>query len=147
MSTRRERQQLGKRSRRARRRTKPDQQQQAPEQDPQDHHIGYFAREGREVLRHDDGAVVIIGSRPVMQQVLKRRGRTTMTICDVTFWEITHGLVEGAAFCFDDQAYARLLEPAREAGLPLKEYPPGGADSAGTPTVGLQLDFGAARPD
>ena len=152
MATKRQRERLTQRIRQARRcRTKPRKQQQEPRQQQpeadeqsEDPHIGYFAREGRDVLRHEDDAVVIVGSRSVMQQILQRRGRTTMTICDITFCEVTMGLVEGAAFCFDDQAYARLVKPAQEAGLPLQDRVLGEADAAGEPAFRLQLDFGVA---
>lgn len=159
MSTRRERQQLAKRSRqRCRRRTKADRRQQKPDPQPQpqpepqvqvqvqDPHIGFFALEGREPLRHDE-AVLIVGVRSVIQQILKRQGRTAMTIHDVTFREIMMGLVEGAAFCFDDQAYARLLKPAREAGLALQARDAGEAKAPGEPVFRLQLDFAGAQHD
>ena len=136
-----------KRQRLARRRRQARWRQTGPDKQPQDPHIGYFAREGRDLLRHEDGAVVIIAERPVMQQTLQQRGRTTMTICDVTFCEIMRGLVEGAAFCFDDQAYARFLKPACEFGLPLKGREVGEAEAAGEPAIRLQLDFEAAGDD
>ena len=154
MSTQRERQQLAKRLREGRRHTaqhqKPaaasaqrpesESEPQPPDQDPEDPHIGYFACEGHDLLRHDDGAIVIVGSRAALQQMLHRRGRTRMTICDVRSCEIMLWLVEGAAFCFDDQAYVRFLKPAREAGLPLKDHQPVASDPPGTPAIGLQLE-------
>jgi hypothetical protein len=155
MSTKRERQQLAKRLGKGRRhpaqpakqgsqskqQPESESEPQPPDQDPEDPHIGYFACEGRDLLRHDDGAIVIVGSRAAMQQTLQRRGRTGMTICDVRSCEIMLWLVEGAAFCFDDQAYARFLKPARQAGLPLKDNQPVATDPPGTPAIGLRLDY------
>lgn len=87
------------------------------ERNPQ---IGYFAYRGMQTVCDGDGCV-IAGSREQMATVLERLGLQGFTVRPTTFSEILAGLRRGGAYCFDEQAYGRLLGPAQKAGLPLSE--------------------------
>jgi hypothetical protein len=154
MSTRRERQQLAQRSRRARRRGKPPQpspkpapQEHPPEPlwPPEDLLIGYIAHEGDEVLCHD-GAPWIAGDHRQMERNLEQRGRTGMIIRPATFEDLAVALMEGVPLCFDECALARFYEPAQQAGIPMEKLAgrldAREGDDSGKPALRLQLEFG-----
>jgi len=114
MATQRQRKQLARRIRQARRAGTS-----SPK--PQDPQIGYFAYHGFEALCDGPGCI-IAGSRNAMQRLVQRvGGQDRMTIKGTTFSEIWRGLQQGSAYCFDEQAYERFRGLAREAGLSLEK--------------------------
>lgn len=83
--------------------------------------IGYLVHNGVEVLCDGDGCV-IAGSRHAIQAIVQRFGARfadMRTIQAAPFSDILDGLRRGAAYCFDEVAYGRFLEPGRQIGLAL----------------------------
>jgi hypothetical protein len=73
------------------------------------------------VLCDGDGCI-IAGSREKLQDIIRRSGPAGArmdTIQSATFSEILAGMQLGGAYCFDEEAYGRFLEPGRQLGMPL----------------------------
>jgi hypothetical protein len=84
--------------------------------------IGFFARCGMQVVCDGD-ACVITGSSEELKRLMRLRNlrEPDHTIQTTTFAEIHHGMKLGGAYCFDEVAYGRFLEPARAAGMELDD--------------------------
>ena len=83
-----------------------------------DPHIGYIADDDFDLVRHE-GECVVAGSRQEMQRTvdLLCPGMKATIHC-VSFEQLFRIMNEtGEVFRFDDEAYARFLEPARRRGL------------------------------
>ena len=88
-----------------------------------DPHIGYVAGNGPTMIS-DGEACIVTGSREKMRQILQRLGDAELvaqyTIQAIRFHQIFYFMKSlGAAYCFDEEAYGRFLEPARRHGMPL----------------------------
>lgn len=83
--------------------------------------IGFFAYSSpREVVCTDNAACIIAGFQKSMEEYLKEldpHNRKIRTIRKTRFGEIMQGLLQGAAYAFDEDAYSRFYPLAREAGL------------------------------
>ena len=85
--------------------------------------IGYLARNGPYCLCDGDGCI-IAGSRAKLYDIIHRSGPAAArmnTIQAARFSEILAGMQRGGAYCFDEQAYGRFLEPGRQIGMPLTD--------------------------
>jgi len=85
--------------------------------------IGYLARHDLHVLCDGDGCI-IAGSREKLQDIIRRSGPAAArmdTIQSATFSEILAGMQLGGAYCLDEEAYGRFLEPGRRMGMPLAD--------------------------
>ena len=83
--------------------------------------VGYFASGGLNVMCDGD-ACIIASSREQMNQIMARQPGhppQPMSVRPTTFGEIMQGLKMGAAYAFDEGAYAILLPLAQRCGLPL----------------------------
>ena len=87
-----------------------------------DPRIGYLVHDGVRTLCDGDGCI-ITGSRDKIRQIRDRFGRFAKmkTIQLAPFSDIWAGMRRGGAYCFDEEAYGRFLEPARAVGLMLTE--------------------------
>ena len=90
-------------------------QQDAKRDDP---HIGFIAEDGFDLVRYE-GECIVAGSREEMQRTVAILcPETKATIYRVSFEQLFRMMNEtGEVFRFDDEAYARLLEPARRRGI------------------------------
>ena len=83
--------------------------------------IGFFAYASRnEVLCTDNAACIITGSQKSMEKYLKEfdpTGGRKHTIRKTRFGEIMQGLLQGAAYAFDEESYDQFYPLAREIGL------------------------------
>jgi hypothetical protein len=107
-------------TRRAQRQARPADPPRAPEANPL---IGYLVHNGVMPLCDGD-ACLITGSRRAIQQIVDRQSPrfSDMTIIQAApFSDILRGMQRGGAYCFDEAAYGRFLEPARRIGMPLSE--------------------------
>lgn len=82
--------------------------------------IGYFAHNGIQALCEGD-ACLITGSVEAMKHFIRVARFSGAGVHATTFSEILQGIKLGAAYCFDEQAYGRFLEPGRAAGLTLTD--------------------------
>jgi hypothetical protein len=85
--------------------------------------IGYLVHDGVRTLCDGDGCI-IAGSRAKICQIRDRFGSrlSAMQIVQpAPFSDIWDGLQRGGAYCFDEEAYGRFLEPARRHGIPVTE--------------------------
>ena len=85
--------------------------------------IGYLARNGPHFLCDGDGCIVA-GSRTKLREILHRSGPALAhmrTVQTARFSEILTGMQLGGAYCFDEEAYGRFLEPGRRMGIPLTD--------------------------
>ncbi len=85
--------------------------------------IGYLVHDGLRTLCDGDGCV-IAGSRAKIRQIRDRFGAcfsAMQIIQPAPFSDIFDGMQRGGAYCFDEEAYGRFLEPARRHGLPVTE--------------------------
>ena len=137
MSTRRQRARKALRQKMRRRANRDE--SGSPQRQDQDQRVGYFAFEGLTAVCDGDGCV-IAGSKKEMLRILKRMGLAGCTIQATTSAEILLGLAHGGAYCFDQQAYERFLEPARRAGLTLRsdEFEHGSSGPLGMHFVRVQ---------
>lgn len=87
--------------------------------------VGYFAYlSPAQVVCTDVDACVISGSIGAMRRHLAEMdplGAPRATVKKTRFGEIRRGLELGAAYAFDQEAYARFYPLAVEAGLPVAE--------------------------
>lgn len=85
--------------------------------------IGVFAYRARaEVVCTDVDACVIAGSEEAMRrhfEEVEARSADELTIRKTRFGEIVQGLLAGAAYGFDQEAYSRFFPLARDLGLPV----------------------------
>ncbi len=83
--------------------------------------IGYFAYASRnEVVCTDGAACVITGSQKSMATYIKEIDPNNLknhTIRKTRFGEIMQGILFGAAYAFDEEAYNRFYPLARDEGL------------------------------
>ena len=95
--------------------------------------VGYFAyRRPGEVFRHD-AACVVGGTEDGLRRYVGSapdRVQGEISVSKIRLGEIIEGLGSGAAYAFDDDAYARFFPMARRHGLDVREPgpPPGPAD-------------------
>ena len=85
--------------------------------------IGYLAHNGPHYLCDGDGCIVA-GSRRKLQEIIGRSGPAGArmdTIQTARFSEILAGMQLGGAYCLDEEAYGRFLEPGRRMGMPLTD--------------------------
>ena len=85
--------------------------------------IGYLVHDGVATMCDGDGCI-IAGSRAKICQIRDRFGprlSAMQIIQPAPFSDIWDGLQRGGAYCFDEEAYGRFLDPARRHGLPLTE--------------------------
>ena len=89
-----------------------------PIQDPT---IGFFARQGMNILCDGD-ACVIAGSVEEMNHILRQWhwDPSDYVIRATTFSEIHGGLKQGGAYCFNELSYSRFLAPAQAAEMQLQ---------------------------
>jgi len=78
------------------------------------------------VMICDGDACIVAGSPEKMRQIVKRidggQGGSQYTIQATGFQHLFQCMnLFGAAYCFDEEAYGRFLEPARRHGMPLTE--------------------------
>ncbi len=97
--------------------------------------IGYFAytSPGNAVCTDVD-ACVIAGSARAMEDHLSNdpeMGGERVVVKKTRFGEILQGLHAGAAYGFDEEAYARFLPLAREEGIPVAEWDVEGQRTSG----------------
>jgi hypothetical protein len=109
-------------SRRKDRRRRRPRQQAAGTNSSTDPVIGWFAQQGTDAVCDGD-ALIIAGTEAKLIRILQihRRDAEDYQIRPATAREILALIPLGAAYCFDEEAYARFLAPARAAGLPLKD--------------------------
>jgi hypothetical protein len=69
----------------------------------------------------EDDACLITGSVESMKRFISANGVAGSVIRSTTFSEIHRGMILGSAYCFDEQAYQRFLEPGRAAGMQLAD--------------------------
>ena len=97
--------------------------QVAEKQAPRDPHIGYVAFSGFNMACDGDGCIVA-GSREKMQEIAKHFGEHFARHCTIQatgFQRIFQAMQLGGAYCLDEEAYGRFLEPARRRGMALSE--------------------------
>jgi hypothetical protein len=112
-----------RRTRRAQREAAPAAQQKPSPARAADPLIGYLARHGPHFLCDGDGCI-IAGSRAKLQDIIRRSGAAGAqmdTIQSARFSEILAGMQLGGAYCLDEEAYGRFLEPGRRIGMPLTD--------------------------
>jgi hypothetical protein len=88
-----------------------------------DPRIGYVAYEGVD-MACDGDACIVAGSYQKMRDIAERFGDRFARQCKIQvtgFEHIYTCLRLGAAYCFDEEAYGRFLQPAQRRGMPLKE--------------------------
>jgi len=83
--------------------------------------IGFFAHTSRyEVVGTDGTACIIAGSQKSMEKYLKELDPDNIkkhTIRKTRFGEIMQGILYGAAYAFDEDAYNRFYPLAKAVGL------------------------------
>ena len=86
--------------------------------------IGVFAYRSRsEVICTDVDACVIAGSEEAMRhhyESTHSRRSDELTIRKTRFGEIVQGMMAGAAYAFDRDAYSRFYPLAKDLGLPVE---------------------------
>jgi hypothetical protein len=85
--------------------------------------IGYLVHDGVRTLCDGDGCI-IAGSRAKIRQIRDRFGprlSAMQIIQPAPFSDIWEGMQRGGAYCFDEEAYGRFLQPARRHGMPVTE--------------------------
>ncbi len=104
--------------------------------------VGFFAQRDLQLICDGD-ACVVAGSRQQMAAIIGFHGLNLQDyrVRKTTAAEVIHGLQLGGAYCFDQQAYDRLLPAAQAAGLPFHREDIGNADATfgGVPLLRLQL--------
>jgi hypothetical protein len=92
----------------------------AAQRDPR---IGYVAGRGAYMLCDGD-ACIVAGSHEKMRQIVQRCGgpmAAEYKIHVTGLERILQCLQRGEAYCFDEEAYGRFVEPARRRGVPLTD--------------------------
>ena len=85
--------------------------------------IGYLVHDGVATLCDGDGCIRA-GSRDRIRQIRDRFGPRfagMKTIQPAPFSDIWTGMRRGGAYCFDEEAYGRFLEPSRRVGMTLTD--------------------------
>lgn len=116
MISKRQREQLARRLREARRRG----QQSARSKPDNDPLIGYVARGATGMFCDGDGCIVA-GSRDELRRYLGKSDFQVSTIDPAKFSQILWVMQRGGAYCFDEEAYGRFLAPGKRAGIALTE--------------------------
>jgi hypothetical protein len=85
--------------------------------------IGWFGLNGIHSLC-DNEALVVTGTRPGLRKMMDRVEHMKFTPRSTTFAEIMRGINLGAAYAFDEDAYAifRPLAAARGLALPAEDF-------------------------
>ena len=82
--------------------------------------IGYFAHKSKLEVFCDGDACIIAGSEKKIIEYLskmKENNLSNFTIKKTRFYEIMNGIMYGAAYCFDEEAYNRFYPLAEKKGL------------------------------
>jgi len=105
--------------------------------------IGFFAyRSRQEVICTEGDACLVAGSERQMRGYVSEidpQGASGTTIRKTRFGEILRGLHLGAAYAFDEEAYARFFPLAHAAGLPVEAANFGAARSTETRFLTVRL--------
>ena len=97
--------------------------QAAKKEARRDPRIGYVAHNGVDMVCEGD-ACIVVGSYQKMQELARRFGEHFARTCKIQvsgFEHIFECMQRGGAYCFDEEAYGRFLEPAQRRGIPLTE--------------------------